>query len=189
MYAEELPALQFLPLDPFRYYDFGKRTVPVDGCVEVATAYHRAPPNCGCSTARGTRADTWVRSASDSTMPRASCLPVPSWALSRRPGGTARPLRTRPPRPPSLTLYRDLTRQQDCRDHTPLLELDRALRKLRVFGMADASRIGLARRTSRHSHPLTSCPIFVGDELGRRQERLFARRIKHAGFRAATHTL
>src|SRR5262245_54679062 len=44
MYAEELPALRPLPLEPFRYYEFGKRTVHVDGCVEVAAAYYGAPP-------------------------------------------------------------------------------------------------------------------------------------------------
>jgi len=44
MWAEERPTLQPLPLEPFRYYQFGKRTVNVDGCVEVAAAYYGAPP-------------------------------------------------------------------------------------------------------------------------------------------------
>jgi transposase len=44
MFAEEKPALQPLPVEPFRYYQYGKRTVNLDGCVEVEAAYYGAPP-------------------------------------------------------------------------------------------------------------------------------------------------
>jgi hypothetical protein len=44
MFAEEKPALQLLPLEPFRYYQYGERTVHLDGCVEVEAAYYSAPP-------------------------------------------------------------------------------------------------------------------------------------------------
>jgi transposase len=44
MFAEEQPALGPLPLEPFRYYRFGVRTVHLDGCVEVEAAYYGAPP-------------------------------------------------------------------------------------------------------------------------------------------------
>ena len=44
MFAEERPALGPLPLEPFRYYEYGQRTVHLDGCVEVAAAYYSAPP-------------------------------------------------------------------------------------------------------------------------------------------------
>jgi transposase len=44
MFAEEQPALHPLPLEPFRYYRFGVRTVHLDGCVEVDAAYYGAPP-------------------------------------------------------------------------------------------------------------------------------------------------
>ncbi len=44
MFAEEKPSLQVLPLEPFRYYQYGKRTVHIDGCVEVDAAYYGAPP-------------------------------------------------------------------------------------------------------------------------------------------------
>jgi transposase len=44
MFAEEQPALGPLPLEPFRYYRFGERTVHLDGCVEVEAAYYGAPP-------------------------------------------------------------------------------------------------------------------------------------------------
>ena len=44
MFAEERPALQPLPIEPFRYYQYGKRSVNLDGCVEVDAAYYGAPP-------------------------------------------------------------------------------------------------------------------------------------------------
>jgi transposase len=44
MFAAERPHLQALPLEPFRYYEYGTRTVHLDGCVEVAAAYYGAPP-------------------------------------------------------------------------------------------------------------------------------------------------
>jgi transposase len=44
MFAEERPALRPLPVEPFRYYHYGERTVHLDGCVEVEAAYYSAPP-------------------------------------------------------------------------------------------------------------------------------------------------
>ena len=44
MFAEERPALLALPVEPFRYYQYGERTVHLDGCVEVEAAYYGAPP-------------------------------------------------------------------------------------------------------------------------------------------------
>jgi transposase len=44
MFADERPALQPLPVEPFRYYRFGVRTVHLDGCVEVDAAYYSTPP-------------------------------------------------------------------------------------------------------------------------------------------------
>jgi len=44
MFAEEKPALQPLPVEPFRYYQYGERTVHPDGCVEVEAAYYSTPP-------------------------------------------------------------------------------------------------------------------------------------------------
>jgi transposase len=44
MFAEERPHLQPLPLEPFRYYRFGTRTVHLDGCVEVEASYYSVPP-------------------------------------------------------------------------------------------------------------------------------------------------
>jgi transposase len=44
MYAEERPFLLALPVEPFRYYEYGVRTVHLDGHIEVEGAYYCAPP-------------------------------------------------------------------------------------------------------------------------------------------------
>jgi transposase len=44
MFAEEKPTLLPLPLEPFRYYQYGERIVHLDGCVEVEAAYYGTPP-------------------------------------------------------------------------------------------------------------------------------------------------
>jgi hypothetical protein len=44
MFAEEKPQLLPLPVEPFRYYRFGHRTVHLDGHVEIDGAYYSVPP-------------------------------------------------------------------------------------------------------------------------------------------------
>jgi len=44
MFEEEKPYLLSLPVVPFRYYEYGMRTVHLDGAVEVAGAYYHVPP-------------------------------------------------------------------------------------------------------------------------------------------------
>jgi transposase len=44
MFTEEKPSLLALPLEPFRYYQYGERVVHLDGCVEVEAAYYSLPP-------------------------------------------------------------------------------------------------------------------------------------------------
>jgi len=44
MFAEERAALAPLSLEPFRFYQYGSRTVHLDGCIEVEAAYYGAPP-------------------------------------------------------------------------------------------------------------------------------------------------
>lgn len=44
MFDEERPALLTLPAEPFRYYEYGQRTVHLDGCVEVDATFYGAPP-------------------------------------------------------------------------------------------------------------------------------------------------
>jgi hypothetical protein len=44
MFAEEKPHLSPLPVEPFRYYRYGTRTVHLDGHVEIDGAYYSGPP-------------------------------------------------------------------------------------------------------------------------------------------------
>jgi Mu transposase, C-terminal domain len=44
MFGEEKSHLLPLPLEPFRYYQYGERVVHLDGCVEVEAAYYSLPP-------------------------------------------------------------------------------------------------------------------------------------------------
>lgn len=44
MFEEERPALQTLPAQPFRYFEYGVRVVHLDGCVEIARSYYGVPP-------------------------------------------------------------------------------------------------------------------------------------------------
>ncbi|MBW2316823.1 MAG: IS21-like element helper ATPase IstB [Deltaproteobacteria bacterium] len=70
-----------------------------------------------------------------------------------------------------------------------LTELDHALRKLRLSGMADTLEIRLLEAQSENPPPIDTVSALVGDELVRRQDRLLARRIKAARFRDANRTL
>ena len=45
MFAQEKPHLLPLPLEPFRYYRFGTRTVHINNMVEVEGAFYAAPPS------------------------------------------------------------------------------------------------------------------------------------------------
>jgi len=64
-----------------------------------------------------------------------------------------------------------------------LVEIDRALRKLRLSGMANVLEIRLQGAAAERQPHLDFLSTLVGDELLRRQDRLLARRIQQAGFR------
>ncbi len=70
-----------------------------------------------------------------------------------------------------------------------VVELDHALRKLRLSGMADVLDVRLRQAHTEHLAPLDLVSALVVDELERRQDRLFARRHKQAGFRDADRAL
>ena len=70
-----------------------------------------------------------------------------------------------------------------------LTELDHALRKLRLSGMADTLETRLLEAQSENQAPIDTVSALVGDELVRRQDRLLTRRIKAARFRDANRTL
>ena len=70
-----------------------------------------------------------------------------------------------------------------------LIELDRALRKLRLSGMADVLETRLRQAQSEKMAPLDVVSALVTDELQRRQDRLFERRTKQARFRDPERSL
>ena len=61
MFAEEKPTLQPLPVEMFRYFEYGIRTVHLDGCIEVARAYYGAPPGWIGRTVHVQWDRLWVR--------------------------------------------------------------------------------------------------------------------------------
>lgn len=70
-----------------------------------------------------------------------------------------------------------------------VIELSRALRQLRLSGMADVLETRLLQAQTEQQVPLDFLSALVGDELVRRQDRLLARRLKDAAFRDAGRTL
>ena len=68
-------------------------------------------------------------------------------------------------------------------------ELDHALRKLRLSGMADTLELRLLEAQTENQVPIDTVSVLVSDELVRRQDRLLDRRIKKARFRDKERTL
>ena len=64
-----------------------------------------------------------------------------------------------------------------------LVELDHALRKLRLSGMAAVLETRLRHAQTEKLAPIDLVSTLVSDELLRRQDRLLERRHKQAGFR------
>lgn len=69
------------------------------------------------------------------------------------------------------------------------VELDHALRQLRLSGMADALQSRLVEAQAERMAPIDLISRLVQDELLRRQDRLIDRRIKNAQFRDKGKTL
>jgi DNA replication protein DnaC len=70
-----------------------------------------------------------------------------------------------------------------------LVELDRALRQLRLSGMAGVLETRLRQAQAEKLAPIDLVSALVADELGRRQDRLLDRRHKLARFRDADRSL
>jgi DNA replication protein DnaC len=70
-----------------------------------------------------------------------------------------------------------------------MIELQRALRQLRLGGMADVLEIRLHQAQAETMAPIDLISCLVGDELTRRADRLLERRRKQAGFRDPDKTL
>jgi DNA replication protein DnaC len=62
-------------------------------------------------------------------------------------------------------------------------ELDRALRSLRLGGMADTLTIRVQQAAADRLGPIDFLNLLIHDELERRRDRLTERRVKEAGFR------
>ena len=70
-----------------------------------------------------------------------------------------------------------------------LVELDRAMRQLRLSGMASVLETRLRQAQTEKLAPIDLVSQLVSDELLRRQDRLFARRLKLARFRDPDRSL
>ena len=70
-----------------------------------------------------------------------------------------------------------------------LMELDAALRKLRLSGMAHVLEARLRQAQSERQAPIDLVSALVSDELVRRQDRLITRRIQQARFRDTDRSL
>ena len=274
MFAEEQPALGPLPLEPFRYYRFGVRTVHLDGCVEVEAAYYGTPPgwigrrvdvqwndlfvrlldpHTGQLLREHVRAPRGWHRIADADRPRRTppktvalleaamrigpsvsticdhihrhdgeagvrrILGVLSLAQETRAGRHRRRRQGRPrsrradvslPAPLSRTpatraahppagrsahsAAHPLPRSHRSHDRRPvmnLIELDRALRQLRLSGMAAVLDTRLRQAQTEKMAPIDLVSALVADELRRRQDRLLERRHKLARFRDPERSL
>ena len=70
-----------------------------------------------------------------------------------------------------------------------LMELQRALRQLRLGGMAAVLETRLHQAQAEPMAPIDLISCLVTDELNRRSDRLLERRRKHAAFRDPQKTL
>src|SRR5918999_329021 len=70
-----------------------------------------------------------------------------------------------------------------------ITELERALRQLRLGGMAAVLEMRLRQAQAEPMAPIDLISCLISDELTRRSDRLLERRRKQAGFRDANRTL
>jgi DNA replication protein DnaC len=70
-----------------------------------------------------------------------------------------------------------------------LVELDRALRQLRLGGIVAVLESRLLQAQTEHMAPIDLISVLVSDELRRRADSLLERRTKHASFRESDRAL
>jgi DNA replication protein DnaC len=70
-----------------------------------------------------------------------------------------------------------------------LVELDRALKQLRLGGIASVLESRLLQAQNEHMAPIDLISVLVSDELRRRADRLLERRTNRAGFRDTQKSL
>src|SRR5262249_25477095 len=83
---------------------------------------------------------------------------------------------------------RHRTHDQRGGPHVNLIELQRALKQLRLGGMAAVLETRLHQAQAERMAPIDLISALVSDELSRRADRLLARRVKTAQFRDANKT-
>ena len=98
MFAEEQPHLLPLPVEPFRYYEYGERTVHLDGCVEVEGAYYQRAAGHGSGSAARC---SGTRCASASSIRSTGAAPARARPAAARPAPHARRGSARSARPPT----------------------------------------------------------------------------------------
>src|SRR2546423_11239346 len=70
-----------------------------------------------------------------------------------------------------------------------LVEVGRALKQLRLGGMASVLESRLLQAQNEHMAPIDLVSVLVSDELRRRADRLLERRTNRAGFRDSQKSL
>src|SRR5262245_57141370 len=128
------------------------------------------------------------RCGQDGARARCAHVPVPASVLAAAPRRAAEPATSGPPHPPTHALPRS-HRPHHRRPEMNLVELDCALRKLRLSGMADVLEARLRHAQAEKLAPIDLVATLVADELQRRQDRLFDRRHKQAHFRDPDRSL
>ena len=225
-----------VPLEPFRYDQYGVRTVPLDGCVEVEAASYGIPPGwigrrvdvqghgatvrvlhptTGQLLGEHLRAPRGWHQIADADRPaRTPATTLALLAAGTRAGpsvgtlcdhihqhdgaagvrrilgvlsrvkthGPAHAAAGRPTHPATVPLPRS-HRSQNRRRLMNLVELDRALRQLRLSGMAAVLERRLLQAQTEQMAPIDLVAALVADERQRRQDRLLARRHTPARFR------
>src|SRR6185369_6796525 len=124
----------------------------------------------------------------DGAGPRRAQLPLHAPLDRASPSGTADAAPDRSTHSTAVAVPRPCP-TQNRRPHMNLVEIDHALRKLRLSGMADVLETRLRHAQTERLAPIDLISTLVSDELLRRQDRLFGRRIKAARFRDADRSL
>jgi len=139
MVADEQPHLRPLPVEPFRYYNYGDRVVHMDGCVEIDGAYYHAPPGWLGQSLKTQWDGLRVRPAASRL--RGAFARVPRAA----PRWSSRPRRRSP--------------EEDAEDHAATSRRARSRRKAPGFITDDSQGFPMCQRRLRQSLPDIFVPM------------------------------
>src|SRR5262249_65963 len=113
------------------------------------------------------------------------CPPLPGTESST----SAELAANRSAHPPAHVVSRLHPRQNQQQPSMNIIELERALRQLRLGGMAAVLETRLRQAQAEAMAPIDLISCLITDELTRRSDRLLERRRKHAAFRDPLKTL